>query len=135
MIDQPGTAVAGRIRRVLARIGRNSSRGMQLRQQEIRLLNLRLLDEINGDMYGRESTELRDRIAELSLKVEATDRNRIEQAELAIKVFELSQALEEKWFDADYAAKRQMLEMVFLNLKLDDVSLCYEMRRPFDVLA
>jgi DNA invertase Pin-like site-specific DNA recombinase len=107
----------------------------QLRQQEDRLLNLRLLDEINGDTFARKSTELRDRIADLSLKVEATDRNRSEQAELAIKVFELSQALEQKWVVADYAAKRQILEMVFLNLKLDGVSLCYEIRKPFDVLA
>ena len=30
---------------------------------------------------------------------------------------------------------RQLLEIVCLNLKLDGVSLCYEMRKPFDVLA
>jgi hypothetical protein len=28
-----------------------------------------------------------------------------------------------------------LLEMVFLNFRLDGVSLCYEMRTPFDVLA
>lgn len=107
----------------------------QLRQQEDRLLNLRLLDEINADTFGRKSTELRDRIADATLRIEAADRNRGEQAELAIKVFELSQALEAKWVTADYAAKRQMLEIVFLNFTLGDVSLCYQMRKPFDALA
>jgi hypothetical protein len=36
---------------------------------------------------------------------------------------------------ADFGAKRQILETVFLNLRLDDVSLCYEMGKPFDALA
>lgn len=107
----------------------------QLRQQEDRLLNLRLLDEINSETFGRKSTELRDRIAETTLLMEAENRNRGEQAELAIKVFELSQALEERWVTGDSSAKRQILEMVLLNPKLDGVSLCYEMRKPFDVLA
>jgi hypothetical protein len=29
-----------------------------------------------------------------------------------------------KWVKADYGAKRQILETVFLNLRLDDISLC-----------
>jgi site-specific DNA recombinase len=107
----------------------------QLQQQEDKLLNLRLLEEINSDTFGRKSTELRDRIADVTLKIEATNRDRSEQAELAIRTFELSQALEEKWLTADYSAKRQILETVFLNLKLDGVSLCYEMTKPFAALA
>lgn len=107
----------------------------QLQQQEDRLLNLRLLEEINTDTFGKKSKELRDRIADVTLRIEAVSRDRSEQAELAIRTFELSQALESKWLAADYAAKRQILETVFLNLRLDDVSLCYEMEKPFDALA
>lgn len=107
----------------------------QLRQQRDRLLNLRLLEEIDGDTFAAKSTELRDRIAQLTLRMETADRDSGEQAELAIKVFELSQALTEKWLAADFAAKRQLLEMVFLNFRLDGVSLCYEIRKPFDVLV
>lgn len=55
-----------------------------------------LLDEVNVETFARKSTELRDRIAKATLKVEAADRNRGEQAELASRVFELSQALEQK---------------------------------------
>jgi hypothetical protein len=32
-------------------------------------------------------------------------------------------------------AKRQLLEIVFLNFKLDGGNLCYETRKPFGVLA
>ena len=36
---------------------------------------------------------------------------------------------------ADYAAKRRILEIVFLNCRLDGVNLVPTMRKPFDVLA
>lgn len=107
----------------------------QLREQQDRLLNLRLLDEIDADTFASKGTELRDRMAQLSLQVEAADRDRGEQAELAEKVFELSQALVDRWLAADYSAKRQLLEIVFLNFRLEGVTLCYELRKPFDVLA
>jgi site-specific DNA recombinase len=50
-------------------------------------------------------------------------------------VFELSQTLKEQWLTADYAAKRRLLEIVCLNCRLDGVTLCPEMRKPFDVLV
>ena len=106
-----------------------------LRERDERLLNLRLLGEIDAFTFGRKSTELRDRIAQLSLQVEACDRGRAEYGELAEKVFELSQSLTEKWLNADARAKRQLLEIVCLNFRLEDVTLVPEIRKPFDVLA
>jgi hypothetical protein len=96
---------------------------------------LPLLDEIDAGTFASKSTELRDRMARLTLEMEAADRGSSEQADLAIKVFELSQTLVQKWLTADFSAKRQLLEIVFLNFKLDGVTLCYETRKPFDVLA
>jgi site-specific DNA recombinase len=106
-----------------------------LRQQQDRLLNLRLLDEIDESTFAAKSTDLRDRIARLSLDVKACDRHRSEKAAQAEKVFELSQTLKEKWLSADVAAKRQLLEIVCLNFRLDGVTLVSEIRKPFDVLA
>lgn len=106
-----------------------------LRGQQDRLLNLRLLEEINADTFAAKNTELRDRIARLTLQLEAADRGRDEQADLATKVFELSQSLQEKWLTADCQEKRQILEMVCLNFSLDGVTLVPTMRKPFDVLA
>lgn len=104
-------------------------------QQQDRLLNLRLADEIDQDTYARKSTELRDRLAGLKLQLDALDRGHDETAELAAKVFELSQTLKQQWVTADYAAKRRILEIVFLNCTLEDVTLCPTIRKPFDVLA
>ncbi len=106
-----------------------------LRSQQDRLLNLRLLDEIDKTTFSSKSTELRDRIAKLSLELEACDRGRAERAEQAEKAFELSQSLADKWVKADVGAKRQLLQIVCLNFSLDGATLVHEIRKPFDILA
>jgi hypothetical protein len=104
-------------------------------QQQDRLLNLYLLEEIDGDTHARKSAELRDRAAELKLRLEAADRGRHEEADIAAKVFELSQSLRDKWVKADYIAKRRILEILCLNLTLVGATLVPEMRKPFAILA
>jgi hypothetical protein len=74
-------------------------------------------------------------IPDVALRVEATNRDRSEHAELAIRTFELSQALESNWLAADYSAKCRILAAQFLSLRLEDISLCQEMTKPFDALA
>ena len=108
---------------------------IRVREQQDRLLNLRLLEEINADTYAMKAQELRDRESELKLQIDTADRNRHEIIDTAIKAFELSQNLRAKWFAADWAAKRRILEIVCLNWNLDGVSLVPEWRKPFDLLA
>jgi DNA invertase Pin-like site-specific DNA recombinase len=103
--------------------------------QQDRLLNLRLADDIDQNTFARKSTEIRDRLASIKLQVDALDREHDETAELASKVFELSQTLRQQWLTADYDAKRRILEIVCLNCTLDGVTLVPEIRKPFDVLA
>jgi hypothetical protein len=103
-----------------------------LRNQQDRLLNLRLVDEIDESTFASKNTGLRDRIATCKLQVDAADRGQDEQAELALKVFGLSQSLTDKWLTADCGVKRQILQMVCLNLKLDVATLVPTMRKPFD---
>jgi len=99
---------------------------VQVRDHQNRLLNLRLLEEIEADTYARKAQELRDRESELKLRIDSADRNRHEFIDNAIKAFELSQNLRTKWFAADWAAKRRILEIVCLNWTLDGVSLVPE---------
>jgi DNA invertase Pin-like site-specific DNA recombinase len=104
-------------------------------EQQDRLLNMRIGGEIDQDVFGRKHTELRDRLASIKLQLDVLDRSHDETAELASKVFELSQTLRQQWLTADYAAKRRILEIVFLNCRLDDVTLVPTIRKPFDVVA
>ncbi|QDS97187.1 hypothetical protein HG15A2_04470 [Adhaeretor mobilis] len=106
-----------------------------VRHQQDQLLNLRHLEEIDPNTFASKGTELRDRVARLTLQVESLDRGRSEVGEIAVKAFELSQTLKQQWLTADYRAKRRLLEIVRLNFKLDDVNLVPEWRKPFDVLA
>ena len=104
-------------------------------QQQDRLLNMRLADDIDQEVFAKKHTQLRDRLASIKLQLDVLDRSHDETAELAAKVFELSQTLKEQWLTADYATKRRLLEIVCLNCRLDGVTLCPEMRKPFDVLV
>ena len=103
--------------------------------QQDRLLNLRLAEDIDQETFARKHTEMRDRLAAIKLQLDVLDRSHDETADLATKVFELSQTLKQQWLTADYAAKRRLLEIVFLNCRLDDVTLVPTMRKPFDALV
>ena len=92
-----------------------------LRNQQDRLLSLRLLDEIDDDSFASKNVELRGQLAEAKQQLEWIDRGRAEQAEIAMKVSELSQSLRQKWLNADYRAKRQLLGIVCLNFRLNGV--------------
>ena len=103
--------------------------------QQDRLLNLRLMDEIDEQTFGSKSRELRDQATKLTSQIDHLQRSHTEKSELALKVFELSQTLKDKWFRADVPAKRRLLDIVCLNFSLDDVTLVPQIRKPFDVLA
>jgi site-specific DNA recombinase len=68
---------------------------------------------VDQETFARKQTELRDRLANLKLQLDVLDRSSDETAELAAKVFELSQTLR----------------------RLDDATLVTTIRKPFDVLA
>ncbi|WP_146415429.1 recombinase family protein [Crateriforma conspicua] len=103
--------------------------------QQDRLLNMRLAEEIDEATFAAKQTELRDRLSNMKLQLDVLDRSHDEYADLASRIFELSQSLTDKWLTADVLEKRQILEIVFLNCVLDDVTLCPTIRKPFDVLA
>ena len=89
-----------------------------LREQQDRLLNLRLLNEIDATIFAKKQRELRDREADIKLRIDAADRSHHEMVDLAVKVFELSQTLRDKWLTANYPEKRQILEILCLNYRL-----------------
>ena len=107
----------------------------EIRRQQDELLEMRLHREVEGEQYTRKNRELRERESRLLLEVEVQTRDRHENADVAVKAFELSQNLVAKWDRADFDAKRRLLEIICLNLTLDGVTLCPEWRKPFDLLA
>ena len=107
----------------------------RIKRQKDRLLNLRLLDEIDAETFAGKKAELQIQQSRLQAKLEGKGRQKAAKAGLAEKAFELSQTLTDKWVTADTAKKRLLLEIVCLNFSLDDVSLVPIWRKPFDILA
>ena len=68
------------------------------------------------------------------IQIEAADLGRDELGGTVSKAIELSQTFTEKWDTANSAAKRRILEILCLNCKLDDVTLCRLIRSPFDLM-
>jgi hypothetical protein len=99
------------------------------------LLTLRMHGEIEADTFARKDGELRNMAKRLRLRLEGQEQQKTEIGDIAMKVLELSQRLKEKWFAADIAEKRIILEIVCLNLTFKDASLEISMRKPFDVIA
>ena len=89
---------------------------------------------ISVEDFSAQNTEFRDRIPAVQHGL-GEGNVRQERVGLAQKVFELSQNLMERWVSANYAIKRQILEMLCLNFRLDGVTLVPEWRKPFDLLA
>lgn len=116
----PSSDEAVQHKSVIAILNRINSDGWQSRFD---LLILRLLGEIEADTFGRKNIELRDRIAALTLQLEAAHRRRDEHADIAQKVFKLSHSLTERWFVAEYEENRQILEMLCLNFSLEGATI------------
>ena len=106
----------------------------EITKQE-RLLECRLGGEIDAETYAGKQTELRDRAAKLKLQIDILDRGHDENVDIAVRAFELSQSLREKWLTADFTTKRRILEILWLNCRLENATLRPTMRKPFDVLA
>ena len=122
------------------RVDRESRRQLEQEMAKVRvvldrLVNLRLLEEIGAETFAAKKAELEERLDDLKLQAEVADRGHAENAETAVKAFELSQSLREKWVTADWTAKRHILEIICLNFRLDGVTLVPTIRKPFDVLT
>ncbi len=107
----------------------------EIQGKQDRLLNLRMDDEIGKEDFERKKFELREQEANISIRLTGVQQDRHENADLAVKSFELSQNLIQRWDTADFSAKRRILEILCLNLTLNGASLCIEWRKPFDIIA
>ena len=87
------------------------------------LLDLRIEGSIGQDEFVAKRLELQDRQAAVRLQLECADRDNDAVADLAIKAFEFSQTLTERWFTADYNAKRTILSIMLETVRLNSGNL------------
>jgi hypothetical protein len=106
-----------------------------LTEKKAELLRMRLSRQIEQDQYAQVDTELRDQLASMRLQLEASDAGADEDAAFAVRCFELSQNLRDKWLTADFAAKRKILSVVALNYRMEGRTLVVQKRSPFSLLG
>ena len=99
------------------------------------LLELRMDGEVSPDDYATKRRELHERQSAIRLQLETTDQDDKEIADLAVKAFELSQSLTERWLTADYASKRTILGIMCETVRLNSRNLEISLRKPFNVLC
>ena len=98
------------------------------------LLDLRMDGEITADDYALKRQELYERQSAIALQLQTSDRDGREIADLAIKAFELSQSLRERWVKANYNARRTILGIMLKTVRLNSGNLEFVPRKPFDLL-
>ena len=98
------------------------------------LMEMRVNGEINQEEFAAKRGELHDRQSALRLQLEVTDRDDRDVADLAIKAFELSQSLKERWLTADYRAKRTILDIMLESARSNSKNIEFSPRKPFNLL-
>jgi site-specific DNA recombinase len=86
--------------------------------QKERLIDMRMAGEIDADEFLERKTRMRDEEARLQLQLDKAERDREEVVDLAVRTFELSQSLKNKWVTADFDARRRILEILWSNLQV-----------------
>jgi site-specific DNA recombinase len=104
------------------------------RKESETLFQMRLGNEISPEVFRAKSAEIEGRIARLELQRGQHQKKDAEGKDLALKVFELSQTLTEKWVTSDAQTRRKLLQIVVSNVVLDGETLVFTLRKPFDML-
>ena len=73
--------------------------------------------------------------SEMEESIEKTNRLDPDAPLRALALFDFSQNLVDVWHGSKSARKRQILECVSLNRRVDDATLVVEKRKPFSFLA
>lgn len=107
----------------------------EIEERESKLLDLYLEKKIPEDMFNKKREELSYE------KVKANSEREIHQGadenfkDTIVTAFQLISKAHEMFLSSKIEQKRQLINFVFSNLKLNGAELRYELRRPFNLLV
>lgn len=116
-------------------VGSLRKRETDLESKQSRLLDAFLNGDLEKEAYQKKNEEIKGEL--LSLRNELGKDNKVhgEFQDLLVGVFELTQKTLETWQGSNVEVRRELLGILSLNRTLDDASLSWEWRKPFDLLA
>ena len=112
-----------------------TKRTTELRNMQDKLLNAYLGGTVDESLFQSKTEELRDELAQTRENIEKLSEVDSTRGERAVRIFDWSQKVADRWRGSNNPLRRRILETVCLNRTLSDVSLCTAKRRPFDILA
>jgi site-specific DNA recombinase len=107
----------------------------QLRNRLDMLLDLRLDKSITQDEYDKKARELKERQAEITLRVEQHQKGEGDFRTTLESLISLASHAAELFERSKTEQKRQLLAFVFSNLKLRGKKLEFSLRSPFDLMV
>jgi site-specific DNA recombinase len=100
-----------------------------------RLVDLLIEQSITQSIYDTKVYELRNRQREIEHRLTAhTDADETFNSTLSVLIG-LTAKADECFARANIEQKRKLLTLIFANLEMQGPTLCYSLRKPFDVLA
>lgn len=112
-----------------------NKRKSELAGMQDRLLNAYLAGTVEEVIYKAKGNELRSEAARTDEALAKLGNVAPSQRDLAVAVFDWSQRASNAWQGSNTAVQRQILDAVYLNRTLTDVTLVTTKRKPFDQLA
>lgn len=105
-------------------------------QQRIERMYLDKLDgQINAEFFAQKSTEWRRDQTEVLAKIQGHQTVNTDYMREGVVMLELAQDAHAQWLNQDSSEKRELVKIVYSNLKWNKGELEVEFRQPFDLLV
>lgn len=92
-------------------------------------------DDNLADEFLRLARQKQQELSMVRQRVDEIKTGRQTKGDDAARILELTQNLAAQYVTLSADQKRRVVDSVFLNLRLDDISLCGDYRLPFSILA
>ncbi len=100
-----------------------------------RLIDVKLDNSIDNEMYNLKSEEYKNRIFEVKSQIQNVNRLNPNFFDDGCKTLELCKNLYSEYVRQDYTGKAEILKTVASNYTLHDLSITATYRKPFSILA
>ncbi len=107
----------------------------QLQSRMNTLMDLLLDGAIERSDYEEKKAALRTKLAKVSERIEAQRTGDDNFSETLISIITLAARAKELFVGSNTHTKRGILNCVFSNLSLNGATLCYSLKKPFDMMV
>ncbi|MDE2027951.1 MAG: recombinase family protein, partial [Candidatus Omnitrophica bacterium] len=117
------------------RLSALQSKLKQAEERLSKLIDLRVDDKINDEIFKIKNNELTESIVGLKAQIHEAENIDPNFYEKGIKTLELSKSLYPEYLTRNYDGKAEILKKIASNYIINDVTICPTWKKPFDLMA